>query len=251
MTMFAGRIALVTGGGRGIGLAIAIRLGASGASIVIADLDPAAGAEGVATLAEQGVPAHALVCDVADEAAVEIMVAAALAHYGGIDILINNAGKHLLAYAVPITALPRAEWRRLLDVNIIGVVNCAAAVRASMATRGGGVIVNIGSTAGIAGNSCYGVSKLAVRGLTVGLAQEFASDNIRVCAVAPGLVDSPAAMAELPEARRAQFARDLQLVKRPGRMADVAGAVHFLCSDDAAFITGETLVVSGGFPLHV
>jgi len=169
---------------------------------------------------------------------------------GGIDILINNAGRHLLRDAVPITQLPVAEWRTMLDVNIIGIVNCSAACRPSMRKRGGGVIVNMGSIAGIAATNCYGVSKLAVRGLTVGLAKEFAGDDIRVCGIAPGLIDSPAAIAEMPAERIASFIRDLQLVRRQGTMQDVAHLAEFLCSDEASFITGETINVSGGFPIQ-
>lgn len=245
---FAGKVVLVTGGGRGIGYAIAERLAGEGATIAVADIDPGVAADAAATLGGGAIP---LTFDVADERAVEIAVAGAAERLGGIDILINNAGRHLLEYAVPITALPRDKWRAMLDVNVVGIVNCSAACRTTMRERGGGVIVNMGSIAGIAANSAYGVSKLAVRGLTVGLAQEFAADGIRVCAVAPGLVDSPAAMAEMPEEQRDGFVRTLQLVKRPGRMTDVAGVVRFLCSDEASFITGETIVVSGGYPLHL
>jgi NAD(P)-dependent dehydrogenase (short-subunit alcohol dehydrogenase family) len=137
----------------------------------------------------------------------------------------------------------------MLDVNVVGIVNCSAACRPLMRARGGGVIINMGSIAGASATNSYGVSKLAVRGLTVGLAREFAGDAIRVCGVAPGLVDSPAAMAEMPADRIAGFIEDLQLVKRQGTMQDVANLVAFLCSDEASFITGETVSVSGGFPL--
>jgi 3-oxoacyl-[acyl-carrier protein] reductase len=246
-----GRVAFITGGARGIGLAIAQRLGGAGLAIAIADLDGPAGSAAVETLAGLGIRTASFVCNAADEDSVTAAVAAASVAFGGIDVLVNNAGKHLLEYAVPPTSLPREKWRVMLELNVIGVVNCAAACRASMRERGGGVIVNIGSTAGLVGNTAYGVSKLAVRGLTVGLAQELAADGIRVCGVAPGLVDSPAAQAEMPAERREDFVNNLQLVKRAGRMEDVAAAVQFLCSADAAFITGETLTVSGGYPLHL
>ncbi|MEH6792088.1 SDR family NAD(P)-dependent oxidoreductase [Parasphingorhabdus sp.] len=248
---FDRKVVFVTGGARGIGLAIAGRLGSEGASIVIADNDSDAGAEAVVGLTENGILATSVQCDVANEDEVKTAVGHAADRFGGIDILINNAGKHLLEYAVAPSALPPSKWRIMLEVNILGAVNSAAACRPLMAARGGGVIINMASTAGLVGNTAYGVSKLAVRGLTVGLAQEFATDSIRVCGVAPGLVDSPAAMAEIPAGRRAEFVSKLQLVQRPGEMKDVASLVRFLCSDEAAFITGETMVVSGGYPLHL
>jgi NAD(P)-dependent dehydrogenase (short-subunit alcohol dehydrogenase family) len=165
---------------------------------------------------------------------------------GGVDILINNAGLHLTEYAKPVTDLSTELWRRLLDVNVIGIVNCARACRPPMRARGGGVIVNISSMAGFKAQNAYGISKLAVRGLTVALAQEFGDDNIRVCGVEPGLVDSETAMRDFPEDRRERYVNQVQFVKRLGRVEDIAKAVHFLCSDAASFITGDTILVSGG-----
>lgn len=246
---FAGKVAVVTGGGRGIGWSIARQFASRGAAIAIADIDADVAHVAAAKLKAEGASALAVQCDVADETTVASAMEKVANLLGGIDMLINNAGRHLLRYAVPITQLPIAEWRKMLDVNIIGIVNCSAACRLSMRERGGGVIVNMGSIAGIAATNCYGVSKLAVRGLTVGLAKEFAGDGIRVCGIAPGLVDSPAAMAEMPADRTASFIRDLQLVQRQGTMQDVAHLAEFLCSDEASFITGETISVSGGFPL--
>lgn len=247
---FAGKVAVVTGGGRGIGWAIARQFASRGAAIAIADIDGEAARNAAGELAREGTDALGVACDVADEAMTASAMVQISSTLGGIDMLINNAGRHLLRYAVPITQLPVAEWRAMLDVNIIGIVNCSAACRPSMRERGGGVIVNMGSIAGSAATNCYGVSKLAVRGLTVGLAKEFAGDGIRVCGIAPGLVDSPAAMAEMPAERTASFIRDLQLVRRQGTMQDVAHLAEFLCSDKASFITGETINVSGGFPLQ-
>jgi NAD(P)-dependent dehydrogenase (short-subunit alcohol dehydrogenase family) len=142
--------------------------------------------------------------------------------------------------------LPRDEWRRAVEVNVTGAINCAAAVRPSMRARGGGVIVNIASMAAFKAQNAYGISKLAVRGLTVALAQDFGGDNIRVCGVAPGFVDSETAMREFPEERRLRYVNETQFIKRLGRVQDIANAVRFLCSDDASFITGDTILVSGG-----
>jgi len=178
-------------------------------------------------------------------------VARALEQFGGVDILINNAAKHLMEYAGKPTELPRAKWRLMMDVNVIGIVNCSAACRPSMRERGGGVIINQSSIAGFDPTTPYGISKLAVRGLVVALAREFAADGIRVYGIAPGPMDSPAAMADLPPALLETFINRYQLIKRQGRMADLVGAVLFFCSPEASFITGETLMIGGGYPLRV
>jgi len=248
---FKDKVAFITGGGRGIGETYARALGAEGAAIVLAEIDMPAAQGVAASIAEGGARALAVECDVADEDSVNAAVARAVQHFGGIDILINNAAKHLMEYGVEPTKLPRAKWRLMLDVNVIGIVNCSAACRPSMRERGGGVIINQSSIAAFEPTSCYGISKLAVRGLVVGLAKEFAPDGIRVYGIAPGPVDSPSAMADLPRELLDGFINRLQLVKRQGRMTDLVGAVLFFCSSEASFITGETLVIGGGYPLRI
>jgi 3-oxoacyl-[acyl-carrier protein] reductase len=248
---FTDRVAVITGAARGIGFAYAQALAARGAAVAIADIDIDAATAAAAALAREGGRILAVGCDVAEQASVENAFARIAATFGGIDILINNAAKHLSEFDVPLTALPRHKWRQLLDVNVIGIVNCSAACRSSMRQRGGGVIVNQGSIAGRVPSTPYGISKLAVQGLTIGLAQELAPDGIRVCCIAPGLVDSPAALADVSDALRDKLVNQLQLIKRPGRMADLVNAMLFFCSDEASFVTGETLFVGGGFPLRV
>jgi NAD(P)-dependent dehydrogenase (short-subunit alcohol dehydrogenase family) len=243
---FTGKVAFVTGGAIGIGYGIAASLAEAGAAIVIADIDQQAGEATAAKLAAKGVATCAVRCDVADPASVDRAVADAIAALGGIDILINNAGLHLPDYTKLVTELSLDRWRRLLDVNMLGIVHCAKACRASMKARGGGAIVNIASMAAFKANNAYGISKLAVRGLTTALAAEFGEDNIRVCGVAPGFIDSETAMREFPEERRLRYVNEVQFIKRQGRVEDVARAVRFLCSDEAAFITGDTLLVTGG-----
>ena len=242
----AGKVAIVTGGAIGIGYGIAQDLGEAGVAIAIADIDFAAAKLAAAKLAAAGITTCAVACDVADPESVDRAVATVIADLAGIDILINNAGLHLTGYSRPVTELPLDKWRRLLDVNVLGVVHCAKACRETMRTRGGGVIVNIASMAAFKGQNAYGISKLAVRGLTTALAGEFGDDNIRVCGVAPGLIDSETAMRDFPEERRLRYVNEVQFLKRQGRVVDVARAVRFLCSDDASFITGDTLIVSGG-----
>jgi len=243
---YAGKVAIVTGGGRGIGFAIARRVGGEGASVVLADIAIANAQDAATRLKAEGIEALGIACDVADETAMHAVAEEACAHFGGIDLLVANAGLHLSGYAKTPCELPGEEWQRLMDVNVIGIVNGARACRAAMRARGGGAILTISSMAGYKGENAYGISKLAVRGLTVALAKELAVDRIRVCGIAPGLVDSEEAMARFPVDRREKYVNELQLVKRLGRMDDIAAAAAFLGSDEASFITGETILISGG-----
>jgi NAD(P)-dependent dehydrogenase (short-subunit alcohol dehydrogenase family) len=174
-----------------------------------------------------------------------------VARFGGIDILINNAGKHLMKYNQPFSVLERDEVRALFDVNVIGVVNCSVAARPSMAARGGGVIVNISSMASYLSATPYAVSKLAVRGLTIAFASEFAADHIRVNAIAPGLMATENAIADLPQSIVDDIVNEKQMIHRLGTMDDIVQAMLYLCSDESSFVTGETLRVTGGTPLFL
>jgi 3-oxoacyl-[acyl-carrier protein] reductase len=214
------------------------------------DIDTETAERTAAELTSQGARAIAVSCDVADEHQVDSAVAVTIERFGGIDILINNAGLHLTKYNQPFGVLSRADVRGLFDVNVIGVINCTLACRDSMRDRGGGVVLNISSMAGFMNISPYGVSKLAVRGLTVAFASELAPDRIRVNGIAPGLMNTENALAELPHSLIDDIVRERQLVHRLGTMEDVVSAMLYLCSDEASFITGETLKVSGGYPLN-
>ena len=164
--------------------------------------------------------------------------------------MINNAGLHLTKYNQPFGVLSRKEIRSLFDVNVMGVINVTLACWDSMRERGGGVVLNISSMAGYMSATPYAVSKLTVRGLTVAFATELAPDRIRVNAIAPGLMNTENALADLPEPLIDEFTQRLQLVHRLGTMDDIVSAMLFLCSDEASFITGETVKVSGGYPLN-
>ncbi len=248
---FQNKTVFITGGAIGLGRAFARALTGEGASVAIADIDAEGADRTAAELTSDGARAIAVRCDVADEEQVDAAVAAAIAKLGGIDILINNAGRHLMKYNQPFGSLSRAEVRGLFDVNVMGVINCTLACRNSMRTRGGGVVLNIASTAGFLSSSAYGVSKLAVRGLTVAFASELSPDLIRVNGIAPGLTNTENAVAQVPHVLVDHLVRELQLVNRIGTMDDVVSAMLYLCSDEASFITGETLKVSGGYPLSV
>ena len=188
----------------------AARSRAEGAAIAIADIDVEGAKRAAAELEAGGHAALAVECNVADEQSVDNAVATVIDRFGGVDILVNNAGLHLTKYNQPFSVLPRADLREMLDVNVVGVVNCSVACRTSMQARGGGVIVSIASVSGHMSETPYGVSKLAVRGITVALAKEFAPDRIRVNAISPGLMASENAMADLPpeldRARRREHA---------------------------------------------
>jgi 3-oxoacyl-[acyl-carrier protein] reductase len=247
---FENRTAMITGGAIGFGRAFARALVAEGASVVIADIDADMAERTAASLVSNGGQAIAVDCDVADTERVDAAIDAAIERFGGIDIVINNAGLHLMKYNQPFGMLSRNEIRSLFDVNVMGVINATLACRDSMRQRGGGVVLNISSMAGYMSATPYAVSKLTVRGLTVAFATELAPDRIRVNAIAPGLMNTENALADLPTPLIDEFVQRLQLVHRLGKMDDVVSAMLFLCSDEASFITGETLKVSGGYPLN-
>ena len=245
-----GKVAVITGGGRGFGKAFGTALAAQGAHVVLADIDGAAAVSAADEIAGKGGSASAAACDVADEAAVAAVFGEVAERHGGIDILVNNAGLHSAAYNKPSAEIGIAGLRRLFDVNVIGVYICSLAARPAMSGRPGAAVVNISSSAAYANRAAYGVSKLAVRGLTAQLAREFAADGIRVNAIAPGLIFTDTIRAELP---RDEVARVMgqQILPREGEEQDIVDTLLFLVSPAASFVTGETLRVTGGFALSV
>jgi 3-oxoacyl-[acyl-carrier protein] reductase len=249
-TRLLGRCAVITGAGRGIGLTLATAAAAEGASVVVADVDPEAAADAVRHLEAGGATPVASVTDVRSEEQLMAMASLAVERYGGIDIVVNNAGRHLGEYNVPCTQLDPAKWDELLAVNLTAPLACVRACLPGMRARGGGAVVNIASAAAYRPTRAYGVSKLALVALTVALADELAADNIRVNAIAPGLVDTPAAKAQWPPDRQEQILAQ-QRLKRPGLMADLVPAFLYLCTDDSSFLTGQTLSVAGGMATRI
>lgn len=245
---FQDRVAFITGGAQGIGKAMAAEIVNLGGKVAIADINHQAAQETANTL---GPASLAVQCDVSDPDSVDSAVAQAVAELGGIDILINNAALHLMSWNRPVTELTTEQWRNLLDVNVIGIVNCARAARPHMAGRPGAAMLNLSSIAGMESENAYGVSKLAVRGLTVSLAVELGADGIRVNALAPGAIDSENAMDELSRELLDNLILNKQLIKRQGTRTDLVEAMKFLCSDSSAFVTGETLIVGGGHPRRI
>ncbi len=245
-----GKVAVITGGGRGFGKAFGTALAARGAHVVLADIDAGAAEAAAAEIAAVGGSASAAACDVADEAGVAAMIDEIAATRGGIDILVNNAGLHSAAYNKPSADIGIAGLRRLFDVNVMGVYICSLAAAPAMSGRPGAAIVNISSSAAYANRAAYGVSKLAVRGVTVQLAREFAADGIRVNAIAPGLIFTDTIRAELSRDVVTQVMGQ-QILPREGEEQDIVDALLFLVSPAASFVTGETLRVTGGFALSV
>ena len=240
---------IITGAAAGIGRAYADAFAGEGASVVIADIDEPAALQVAKEIEAAGGQALGIGADVADEDSVRAMVAGCVDRFGGVDVLIANAGLHMGKYNLCST-LPAEDWRRLLDVNVIGPVLCARYCRESMAGRGGGVILSTSSTAAYLGAGAYGISKLALNGVTMSLASEFAPDHIRVVGIAPGMVASEAVIERLEEHNK-ELVLNGQLVKRFGNVDDLVGMALMLCSDASSFVTGQTILVDGGFVRHV
>lgn len=247
MEEFAGKVAVVTGGGRGFGKAFGHALAARGATVVQMDLDLAAARDAAA---EIGANAEAAAGDVADNEAMEALMADIAGRHGGIDILVNNAGIHSAEANEYIGKLGIARTRRMFEVNVWGVIHCTLAARPHMAGRKGAAIVNIASMASYGAQKAYGVTKLAVRGLTASFAHELAGEGIRVNAIAPGLIFTDTIRAELPPEVVKQVL-PMQIIQREGEERDIVEALLYLASDRASFVTGETLRVSGGATLQV
>lgn len=241
-TEMAGRVAVITGGGRGFGKAFGVALAADGARVVLLDVD---GAAAQAAASEIGADAEGIACDVTDEASVGAIMADIAQRHGGIDILINNAGLHSAAYNRPMADMGVPTLRRLFDVNVLGVMICSLAALPAMRRRTGAAIVNISSVAAYSSPTAYGASKLAVQGLTMAFAREFAADGIRVNGIAPGLIFTETIRAELPEAM-VDAVLKMQILNRRGEEAHIVEAMRYLVSSRSAFTTGETLRVSGG-----
>jgi 3-oxoacyl-[acyl-carrier protein] reductase len=244
----AGRVALVTGGGRGIGRAVCERLGAAGAHVVVNYAHSAEAAQAcVEAIVAAGGSAQALQADVSKGDEVKAMVEQVLAQHKRIDILVNNAG---IVRDNLLMTMSDDEWAAVLDTNLTGTARCIRAVGQAMMLQKGGSIINLSSVAAVhpnRGQSNYAASKGGVEALTRAVAVEFARKKIRVNAVAPGVIETEMSQRVRDEA--GDMIKDRVPLKRIGQSHEVAAAVHFLASDAAAYITGQVLLVDGGLSL--
>ena len=242
MTELAGQAALVTGGSRGIGRAVAQALAEAGARVAVVARDAGRAQAAAAELPGEGHRGYG--CDVAESEAVDALVKAVETDLGSLDILVNNAG---VTQDNLLLRLSDEAWDRVLDTNLKGAFNLIRAAARGMMRRRAGRIINIASVVGLTGNkgqANYAASKAGLIGLTKSVARELASRGVLCNAVAPGFIDTEMTAA-LPEAARAGLLAQVAL-GRLGRPEDVAGVVRFLAGPDASYITGQTLVVDGG-----
>jgi NAD(P)-dependent dehydrogenase (short-subunit alcohol dehydrogenase family) len=249
---FADRVAIVTGAAKGIGRAVAGRLASEGAHVVVADRD---GAEEAANaILTEGLSALGVTTDVSSDTEVERLIERTKEVFGACNILVNNAAIATSIAPRPFDEIPLDEWRRVFEVNVLGIVRCCRAATPGMSAAGQGRIINIASAAALKGIpflAHYVSSKGAVFALTKSLARELGHRNILVNSVAPGFTLSPATVDNLGQMEETRgTAMQGRSLPRDMYPADVIGAVMFFAGDDAGFITGQTLVVDGGTYLH-
>ncbi|WP_372730382.1 SDR family NAD(P)-dependent oxidoreductase [Novosphingobium sp.] len=247
----AGKVAIVTGAGVGMGAATARLLAARGAKVIVSDINDETGAETVAAIRAEGGTAHFVMANVADEAQVEALVAQTIATYGRLDCAVNNAA--ITPDILPIHEADMAVFDRVLNVDLRSVMLCMKyEIRQLLAQGSAGSIVNIGSVSSFRpqpNNAAYVAAKHGVIGLTKTGSLEYAGRNIRVNAVLPGAIDTPMLRGALETTgfTEADFAPALSLFGRFGKPEEVAEASAWLCSDASSYVTGHSLAVEGGY----
>ncbi|WP_036518225.1 SDR family oxidoreductase [Nocardioides sp. J54] len=242
---FENKVAVVTGAAQGIGEAYARALAKEGAAVVVADLNEEAGAKVAASINEDGGQAVFISCDVSSPESAQALVEQAVAELGGIDFLVNNAA---IYGAMEFNLLISVDWdyyKKFMSVNLDGALVMTRAAYPEIARRGGGAVVNQSSTAAYLYSGFYGLAKAGINSLTQQLAHELGGQGIRVNAIAPGPTDTEATRTQAGDAAK-DIVRNSLAIKRMGSVDDMVGALLFLLSDDASWVTGQVLAVDGG-----
>lgn len=243
---FEGKVVIVTGAAGGLGRAFAQGFASAGASLVVADIDVAGVEETAALIVATGAKAVAVKVDVTNKESTDALAQAALDAFGRIDVLINNAAIYATLTRKPFTEIDPAEWDRVMNVNVKGAWLCSGSVYPKM-SHPGGRIVNIASATVYSGSPLwmhYVASKAAVIGMTRVMAREVGGDGVTVNAIAPGFTLTEASLSLIEDAET--YGVDRGAIKRSSQPDDIVGTALFLASDNASYITGQTLVVDGG-----
>jgi NAD(P)-dependent dehydrogenase (short-subunit alcohol dehydrogenase family) len=247
---FAGQTAIVTGAGRGMGRAVALGLAAEGANVVVGEVDAAAGADTVAAIQDAGGRAISVVADVSKVEDVRRLFQSTIDEFGTVDILVNNAG---IGIPKPLLEYTEADWDKQLGVNLKGMFFATQEAARVMIPKRRGKIVNFASTAAFVSSStpetAYDISKGGVRQLTISVAAELAPHHVNVNAVAPGTIMTELTLKVLDTDEKMARASAKIPMGKLGKPEDMVGPVLFLCSDEADYVTGHTLVVDGGWLL--
>ncbi len=242
------KIALITGASRGIGLAIAQQLAQAGAMVVCVSRTLSAVEKVAADMQAEGLKAEAFACDVSDIQTVDKLVKSLVGRHGRIDILVNNAG---ITRDTLLLRMSENDWDTVLNINLKGAFNCVKSVTRPMMKQRSGKIINISSIVGLIGNAGqvnYAASKAGIIGLTKAAAKELAARGITVNCIAPGYIETDMTT-DLPEKNREMLLKQIPL-GRIGKAKDIAVMVHFLASDEANYITGQTFTVDGGMVMN-
>lgn len=244
------KTAIVTGAGRGMGAAAALRLAQEGASVVVADVNEQDGNQAVQAIRAAGGTASFVRADVSKAQEVEALVAAAENTYGGLDIIFNNAAIQLIGVDSRVHEVSEETWDRIQSVNLKGVWLCMKYAIIAMLKRGGGSIINNASPTGLVGcapyDTAYSSAKGGVYGLTRAAAAAYARDNIRINAIVPGPMDTPLITKLTADPAAKAKLGELTIMGRLGRADEIAGLVAFLASDDASYCTGGIYMADGG-----
>ncbi|MEN9397119.1 MAG: 3-oxoacyl-[acyl-carrier-protein] reductase FabG [Pseudomonadota bacterium] len=240
----SGKVSLITGAAQGIGLATALKFAREGAIVIVCDVKQSGVDAAVAQCRELGATAKGYVMDVTQRDMVDAVVAAIKAEFGRIDVLVNNAG---ITQDARLQKMTLEQFDRVIDVNLRGVFHCAQAVADTMTNQGSGVILNASSVVGIYGNfgqTNYAATKFGVIGFTKTWSRELGPKGVRVNAVAPGFISTPI-LATIPEKVIAEMEHRVPL-RRLGKPEEIANVYAFLASDEASYINGAVIEVSGG-----